>query len=150
MRPTKLGSAPAACSGVGTSVSSTPGASASSSCARATVSGRANSALIDSEWPVNTGTRTQVPRHQQVGDAEDLAALVAQLLLLVGLERPVVDDADPASGSTLKAIGCANLTGVGNVTAEPSWVSSAAAVDDLRDLLVEFVDAGEAAARHAW
>src|SRR3712207_7879428 len=30
-------------------------------------------------------------RHPQVRDAEDLAALVAELLLLVGLVRPVVD-----------------------------------------------------------
>ena len=56
-------------------------------CARSTDSGRANSALSDSEWPVKTGTRTQVPDDPQVRDAEDLAALVAELLLLVGLER---------------------------------------------------------------
>lgn len=52
---------PAAASGVGTSTSVTPGAAASSSAARSGEIGRANSALIDSEWPVNTGTRTQVP-----------------------------------------------------------------------------------------
>ena len=81
------GRCPAACSGVGMSLSSTPGAAASSSVARSTESGRANSALIDSEWPVNTGTRTHVPDTARSGMAEDLAALVAELLLLVGLER---------------------------------------------------------------
>ena len=60
--------------------------------ARSTLIGRANSALMLSEWPVNTGTRTHVPLTAQVGDGEDLAALVAQLLLLVGLERAVVDE----------------------------------------------------------
>ena len=40
------------------------------------VIGRSNSALIDSEWPVNTGTRTHSARHREVGDAEDLAGLV--------------------------------------------------------------------------
>ena len=73
-------------------MSSTPGARASSSRARATVSGRANSALIDRLWPVKTGTRTQVPETSRSGSAEDLARLVAELLLLVGLEQPVVDD----------------------------------------------------------
>ena len=33
---------------------------------------------------------------------------------------------DPASGSTLNAIGATYFTGAGNVTAEPSWVRSAA------------------------
>ena len=52
----------------------------------------ANSALIDSEWPVKTGTRTHVPDTARSRDRQDLAALVAELLLLVGLERAVVDD----------------------------------------------------------
>ena len=54
--------------------------------------GRSNSALIDSEWPVKTGTRTHVTDTGEVGELEDLAALVAELLLLVGLERAVVDE----------------------------------------------------------
>ena len=41
---------------------------------------------------MKTGTRTQVPETAQVGDVQDLARLVAQLLLLVGLERAVVDE----------------------------------------------------------
>ena len=49
IRPTYDGSWPAACSGVGMSDSSTPGAPASSSVARSTVSAEANSALIASE-----------------------------------------------------------------------------------------------------
>ena len=53
----------------------------------------------------------------------------------------------PANGSTLKAIGLANFSGAGNATAAPSWVSSRGPVDDLADLLVELVDAGEPGAR---
>ena len=49
MRPTYVGSWPAACSGVGTSVSTTPGAVARISTACAGVSGRAKRALICSE-----------------------------------------------------------------------------------------------------
>ena len=88
--------------------------------ARATVSGRANSALIDSEWPVKTGTRTQVPETEQVGEAEDLAGLVAELLLLVGLAPPVVDDRAGQRARTLKAMVRAYFTGSGKATAAPS------------------------------
>src|SRR5690606_8937894 len=49
MRPTKLGSLPAACSGVGTSSTTTPGAEASTSYARSGVMSFVNSAWIDSE-----------------------------------------------------------------------------------------------------
>ena len=70
-----------------------PARLASSSVARSGESGRSNSALIAIEWPVNTGTRTQVTPHAKIGDAEDLAALVAHLLLFVGLTGAVVDDA---------------------------------------------------------
>jgi hypothetical protein len=54
----------------------------------------------------------------------------------------------PANGSTLNAIGLTNFSGVGNATALPSWVSSAALSTTLTGLLVEFVDAGEPAAGH--
>ena len=90
-RPTKDGSRPAACSGVGRSASTTPGAPASTSRAASTVTGPANSALIASEWPVYTGTRTHVAETASSRQLEDLAGLVAELLLLVGLARPVVD-----------------------------------------------------------
>ena len=57
---------------------------------------------------------------EQVGEAEDLPALVAPLLLLVGLAEPS-STTEPASGTTLKAIGAANLTGAGELDgAEPS------------------------------
>ena len=131
---------------MGTSHSTTPGAAASNSVARSTEIGRSNSALIDSECPVNTGTRTQVPRHEQVGNVEDLAALVAQLLFLVGLERAVVDDASPAYGNTLNAIGLANFSGVGERDRRTVVGELRRLVDDLATLLVEFVDAGEATA----
>ena len=121
------------------STTTTPGAAASSSSARSTVSGRANSALIDSEWPVYTGTRTHVPRHREVGDAEDLAALVAELLLLVGLEAAVVDDLAgerqhverDRPGELLGRREGHGLTVVGQL---------GGAVGDLTGLLVELVD----------
>ena len=117
---------------------------------RSGVIGRANAALIDSEWPVNTGTRTQVPDTAQLGDVEDLAALVAELLLLVGLVASRRRRATPANGSTLKAIGR------GELAAAPG-TSTARAVEGerrrrrrptLRDLLVELGDAGQAGAGH--
>src|SRR5438128_1422830 len=50
----------AAVSGLGMSTSSTPGAAASNWRARSCDSGRSNSTFSESEWPVNTPTRTQV------------------------------------------------------------------------------------------
>src|ERR1700761_6058250 len=67
VRPTSDSSPPAAASGVGTSTTFTPGAPSSSFRARCGESGWANSALIDNEWPVNTGTRTQVPLTSKSG-----------------------------------------------------------------------------------
>ena len=40
------------------------------------------------DWHPDAG-----PRDEQVGQAKDLAALIAELLLLVGLQRSIVDDA---------------------------------------------------------
>ena len=59
-RPTREGPVRPTCRGVGTSESSTPGAPASISTACSGLSARSNWATMDSEWPVNTGTRTQV------------------------------------------------------------------------------------------
>ena len=87
IRPTSESSTPAAANGVGTSTSFTPGAPSSSSRARSGDSGRANSALIDSECPVNTGTRTQVPLTSRSGMPRILRLSRAQLLVLVGLAR---------------------------------------------------------------
>ena len=52
---------PVACSGVGTSTTFTPGVASRTSRARSAVSSLANSACTVIMWPVNTGTRTQVP-----------------------------------------------------------------------------------------
>ena len=91
---------------------------------------------------MNTGTRTHVPRHGEVGDAEDLAALVAQLLLLVGLERAVVDELagerQHVEGDRLDELLGHRELDRGAVVGE-----LAGAVDDLADLLVELVDADE-------
>ena len=96
---------------------------------------------------MKTGTRTQVPETSSAGMLEDLAALVAQLLLLVGLVAPS-STIEPASGSTLNAIGSRERRGAGNSTAPPSKASSAARSADLLHLLVELGDAGQAGAGH--
>ena len=46
---------------------------------------RANVARTAIEWPTTTGTRTQVGVTRELGDAEDLARLVLELHLLVGV-----------------------------------------------------------------
>ena len=104
---------------------------------------RANSALIDSEWPVNTGTRTHVPDTARSGMSRILR-LSLRSFCSSSVSNEPSSTSLPASGRTLKAIGRANFSGSGNTTAAPSWVSSAAPVDDLADLLVELVDAGRA------
>ena len=104
IRPTKDGSWPAACSGVGTSESSTPGASASSSRARCR-GDRPGEAGVDLERVAGEDRHADAGAGDlQLRDLQDLAALVAELLLLVGLVEPS-STIEPASGSTLKAIG---------------------------------------------
>ena len=125
MRPTKLGSAPAASSGVGTSVSTTPGAWASSAEASSTDSGRAKAALIDNECPVNTGTRTHVPETARSGMSRILR-LSWRSFCSSSVSNDPSSTSLPASGTTLKAIGLTNFCGAGKTIAAPSWVSSAA------------------------
>jgi hypothetical protein len=62
---------------------------------------------------------------QQVGETEDLAALVAELLLPSVSLLPSSTN-EPACGITLNAIGFGKTFDSGNSTAEPSWVSSVA------------------------
>ena len=102
-----------------------PGRAASSSVARSTDSGRANSALIDSEWPVNTGTRTHVPDTSRSGMPRILR-LSLRSFCSSSVSNEPSSTSLPANGSTLKAIGRANFSGAGNTTASPSWVSAAA------------------------
>ena len=87
--------------------------------ARSTVSGRANSALIDSEWPVNTGTRTQVPETRRSGMPRILR-LSLRSFCSSSVSKMPSSTIEPARGSTLNAIGATYLAGAGNVTAEPS------------------------------
>ncbi|CAI8330549.1 MAG: Uncharacterised protein [Acidimicrobiaceae bacterium] len=61
IRPTIVGSVPAASNGVGTSDKTTPGESDNSSVALSGVRGLLNLACIESECPVKTGTLTHVP-----------------------------------------------------------------------------------------
>jgi hypothetical protein len=69
--------------------------------------GLANSALIDSECPVATGTRTQVPLTRRSG-CQDLVALLRSLIL-VGLAGTV--STGTGIGTTLNAMGATYLTG---------------------------------------
>ena len=62
-----------------------PGAATSSSRARSGERSRRVCTLTASEWPLTTGTRTQVARDADLRIAEDLARLVHQLALLVGV-----------------------------------------------------------------
>ena len=89
-------------------------------------------------------------RHREVGDVEDLAALVAELLLLVGLEAAVVDDLAgerqhverDRPGELLGRRERHRLAVVGQL---------GGAVGDLTGLLVELVDTGEPGCRDtAW
>ena len=82
------------------SVSSTPGAPASSSRARAGVSGRSNSALIASEWPVKTGTRTQMPETGRSGMPRILRDSLRSFCSSSVSSSPS-STIEPASGSTL-------------------------------------------------
>jgi hypothetical protein len=104
MRPTNEASRPAACSGVGISESSTPGAAASSSYARSTLIGRANRALTWIEWPEKTGTRTQVPDTLRSGISRILRDSLRSFCSSSVSKLPS-STIFPASGSTLKAIG---------------------------------------------
>ena len=112
-RPTYDGSLPAACSGVGMSDSSTPGAPASSSRARATGIG-ARELGVDRQRVAGEDRHPHADAGDlQVGDAEDLARLVAELLLLVGLvaarrrrsSRPAAARCRRSSGRTSPARG---------------------------------------------
>ena len=73
MRPTNTSSEPAASSGVGyawlagSSTTTMPSRSISRSRSSSGDIGRVVSTQTASEWPVTTGTRTQVTRHAQVG-----------------------------------------------------------------------------------
>ena len=131
------------------SLSATPGAAASSSVARSTEIGRANVAFSDSEWPANTGTRTHVTDTARSGMPR-----ILRLSLRSFCSSSVSDDPSstrlPANGSTLKAIGRANVCGSGNRTAAPSWVSSAARSTTWRTCLSSSSTPAPPAPETAW
>ena len=72
----------------------------SSSRARAGVIGRSNSALIASEWPVKTGTRTQMPETSRSGRPRILRDSLRSFCSSSVSLRPS-STIEPASGSTL-------------------------------------------------
>ena len=90
--------------------------------ARLADSGGANSALIDSEWPVKTGTRTQVPDTSRSGMSrilrDSLRSFCSSSVSLLPSST-----IEPASGRTLNAIGRDVLRRRRELTAEPSWAS---------------------------
>jgi hypothetical protein len=91
----------------------------------ATDSGRANSTFSDSEWPVSTGTRTQVPDTSRSGMPRILR-LSLRSFCSSSVSKEPSSSTEPASGTTLKAIGATYFSGAGKSTAEPSWTSSVA------------------------
>ena len=110
-------------------------------------SGRANSTFIDSECPVNTGTRTHVPDTARSGMSRILRLSLRSFCSSSVSKRPSSTSL-PANGSTLKAIGRANFSGCREDDRRAVVGQRGGLVDDLADLLVELVDAGEPGARH--
>ena len=80
-------------------------------------------------------------RHREVGDAQDLAALVAQLLLLVGLARPVVDEA-AGQGEHVVGHGPGEHARSGEVHGRTVEGESGGGPRRLGQLLLELVHAG--------
>ncbi len=133
--------------GVGTSTSSTPGASRQDL-----------RRLLRRDGPLELGVdRQRVPgedrhaharhRHGQVGDPEDLAALVAELLLLVGLTRAVVDDR-AGEGEDVEGDRRRELLGGGELDGAAVEGELGGPIGDLAHLGVELVDTDPARARH--
>jgi len=116
-------------SGVGRSSSRTPGAAASSSLACSGARSRSNSARMAAEWPVKTGTRTQVvvttssdrPRILRLSFLYFCSSLVSAL---------PSSTTEPAPGARCGRWGVEDARG-GNSTAEPSNASSAQRSDVL-------------------
>ena len=82
-------------------------------------SGCSNSTFRQSECPVKTGTRTQVPDTARSGISRILRLSLRSFCSSSVSPLPSSTSL-PASGSTLKAIGRANFDGAGNSTAAPS------------------------------
>jgi hypothetical protein len=81
--------------------------------------------LIDSEWPVNTGTRTQVPETRSAGMPRILRDSLRSFFSSSVSNSPS-STSEPANGSTLNAMGATYFFGSGSASADPSKVSSAA------------------------
>ena len=86
-------------------------------------------------------------RDPEVGDAEDLAALVAELLLLVGLVPPVVDDG-AGQRQDVERDGRDVLDRRREVDRRPVVGERVGLVDDGEGLRMQLLDAGDARARH--
>ena len=112
-RLTKVAQSPAHSTGVTyppssrLSISITPGASRRMSCACSALISFSNSMLIDSEWPTNTGTRTQVALTLILGSR---IFLVSTTIFHSSLVEPS-SRKPPMCGITLKAICLVNLRG---------------------------------------
>ena len=94
---------------------------------------------------MKTGTRTQVPDTKSEGIDEDLAALVAQLLFLVGLERPVVDEG-ARKWQHVERDRARELHRLRERNGRAIVSELCSAVDNLAHLLVELVDTRESGA----
>ena len=127
--------------------SSTPGAPPRISAPRSGEIGRSNSALIESECPVNTGTRTHVTDTGRSGISRILRLSLRSFCSSLVSSEPSSTSA-PANGSTLNAIGRANFAGAGKSTASPSNVSAAAPSTTLRTCSSNSATPARPGARH--
>ena len=99
------------------------------------------------EWPVNTGTRTQVQVTDRSGSPRILRLSLRYFCSSSVSPDAVVDEASRPGARRCGRSGAANLTCGGKSTAPPSKVSSAARVGRLGQLLGQLGHAGQPGAR---
>ncbi|PQM49494.1 hypothetical protein C1Y40_00291 [Mycobacterium talmoniae] len=87
--------------------------------------------MIDKLWPVNTGTRTQVPLTARSGMPRILRLSLRSFWSSSVSPEPS-STSDPASATTLNAIGATYWFGAGNATAPPSCTNFSAPSETAR------------------
>ncbi len=130
------------------SPTTTPGASARSSVARSGVIGRREPGA-DAERVTGEHRHPHAGRRdRQVGQSQDLPALVAELLLLVGLTGAVVDDR-PGHGKHVEGDGAGEVVGRSRCRRRPRRGPGPAIVaTGLAHLRLELVGTGQAGTGH--
>ena len=99
---------------------------------------------------MKTGTRTQVPETARSGMPRILR-LSLRSFCSSSVSPDPSSTSEPASGTTLKAIGAHVLARLGQPDAAPSWTSAATSGRQAgAHLRVELLDAGQPAPDTAW